>query len=163
MLSLPYGGDMTQTSDTSEGTKGQRLTVERMLMLWRGISQWQMPFGEEYLKQKYGWDYEFSQLAILEYRKFAYLALASDSEVTPSVAVDEVWHVHILHTAAYQRFAQACGAMLHHSPGMPNEAASFNSQYLETLERYRDVFGQEPPANIWPCKEHQAAGSPTAV
>ena len=141
---------MGQANDTSGGTKNGDISHERLLSLWRTISLWELPFGEEYLKQKYGWDYEYSRLLIQEYKKFAYLALTGDSEITPSVAIDEVWHVHILHTVAYQRFAVACGAMLHHSPGMPNAIASFNGQYLFTLERYRETFSQEPPPLAWP-------------
>jgi hypothetical protein len=118
--------------------------------LWRTISGWKLPFGTDYLAYKYKWDEEFAALAIAEYRRFAFLALTGNSESTPSLSIDEVWHVHILHTADYQRFGNACGRTLHHSPGMPSQAPTFDLQYEETLRRYKERFGREAPALVWP-------------
>lgn len=132
---------------------GVRLGRDKALHLWQTIEQYKMPFGPEYLNYKLRWNTEYGSEAIAEYKKFAFLALLSNSEITPSENVDEVWHYHILHTADYAAFAQRCGEFLHHSPGMPSGRPRFNKQYLNTHRLYEEVFGSEPPSEIWPLKK----------
>ena len=50
------------------------------------------------------WTKAFTELAILEYRKFMYLAATSDFMVSPSEIVDTVWHQHLIFTQSYQEF-----------------------------------------------------------
>jgi hypothetical protein len=89
-----------------------------------------------------------------EYRKFLALHLAyPEMDVVPCEIVDEMWHAHILDTAAYRDDCQAIfGRFLDHFPyfGMRGEddAEALNDAYVETLDRYRDAFG-EPPAGTW--------------
>jgi hypothetical protein len=40
-----------------------------------------------------GWSRPFALRAIEEYRKFVFLALVADHQVTPSDQVDQVWHL----------------------------------------------------------------------
>ena len=47
------------------------------------------------LQQKTGWSKDFSLGAIDEYKRFIYLTAVSKSALTPSVIVDEVWHLHL--------------------------------------------------------------------
>ncbi|KAF1029384.1 MAG: hypothetical protein GAK40_00523 [Burkholderia plantarii] len=64
------------------------------------------------------------------------------------------WHLHLQYTHEYWHTfcATVLGAPLHHFPGDGNalEAARYDADYARTLERYRHVFGEAPPAAIWP-------------
>lgn len=92
--------------------------------------------------------------AILEYLRFTYLAWTSPTGSTPSMAVDEVWHAHLLFTRSYETFClDTRGQLLHHEPGEGVvDEAHFRDAYRATLDRYRAEFG-EPPVRWWPCPE----------
>lgn len=93
-----------------------------------------------------------------EYRKFLALHLAfPDAVIVPCKIVDEIWHQHILDTAAYRRDCDAIfGRFLDHYPyfGMRDEAEAqeLSDAYGDTLALYRDAFG-EPPAETWISKD----------
>ena len=120
------------------------------------IERFDLPFGVEYLKYKLGWDPRYAEKAIKEYRRFLRLAYNSPTEITPSEPVDEVWHIHILHTKSYAQLAEQCGKMLHHNPGMPNQAAKWNAQYALTLTQYEATFGEVAPVSHWPVQPSRA-------
>lgn len=44
------------------------------------------------------WTINFAAAAILEYKKFMYLAAVSGAMVSPSEIVDVVWHQHLVYT-----------------------------------------------------------------
>jgi len=103
-----------------------------------------------------GHGYTEPQLDVMEdeYRKFLALHLAyPDADVVPCKLVDEIWHQHILDTAAYREDCDAIfGRFLDHFPyfGMRDEqdAQALEDAYADTIDRYRDAFG-EPPADSW--------------
>lgn len=55
------------------------------------------------------WTEAFTELAILEYKKFMYLAATSEMMVSPSEIVDTVWHQHLIFTQSYQSFCALIG------------------------------------------------------
>lgn len=89
-----------------------------------------------------------------EYRKFLAMQLAdSDAAIVPCKLVDDIWHQHILDTAAYREDCDAIfGRFLDHYPyfGMRgnDDAQALQDAYADTLERYRNAFG-EPPPGTW--------------
>ena len=89
-----------------------------------------------------------------EYRKFLALHLLyPDMDVVPCKLVDDIWHQHILDTAAYREDCDAIyGRFLDHFPyfGMRDEqdAQALEDAYEDTIVRYREAFG-EPPADSW--------------
>lgn len=89
--------------------------------------------------------------ALLEYLRFTYLARTTPGGATPSKAVDEIWHTHLLFTRSYADFCLAAfGTHLHHEPGEGGaDEDRLRNAYLRTLERYAAEFG-EPPARWWP-------------
>ena len=97
---------------------------------------------------------EYVDLMEAEYRKFLVLHLLHpEAEIVPCKLVDEIWHRHILDTAAYRVDCEAIfGGFLDHFPyfGMrgDQDAADLRSAYDETLERYEEAFG-EPAAEAW--------------
>jgi hypothetical protein len=101
-----------------------------------------------------GLDQERIDLMEREYRKFLGLQLMHPEAVlVPCKLVDEMWHRHILDTAAYrQDCATIFGRFLDHYPyfGMRSEveAQELIDAYAQTLDLYRAAFG-EPPADSW--------------
>lgn len=104
------------------------------------------------LAREQAWSAGEAAQAIVEYRRFCFVARVAGHEATPSEEVDAVWHLHLLHTRDYwQHFCpQALGAELHHGPTRGAvDAARFREQYAMTLQAYERYFGP-PPARWWP-------------
>lgn len=106
------------------------------------------------LERGQGWDRQQALAAILEYRRFVYLALRAGHPVTPSQTVDEVWHLHLTYTRDYwdSFCADVLGQALHHGPtkGGSREDLRFWQQYAQTLESYERLFGVKPSPPFWP-------------
>lgn len=89
-----------------------------------------------------------------EYRRFLALHLAyPEDDIVPCKIVDEMWHRHILDTAAYREDCDAIfGRFLDHFPyfGLrgPEDEQALHDAYALTLDLYEDAFG-EPPAGTW--------------
>lgn len=127
-----------------------KITPEEGALLWKKIQSIDLGFGARYLQYKHGWDIMFGERALEEYRRFIFLTHISRTEITPSECIDEVWHIHILHTKPYAEFSKTCGRFIHHNPGMPDEKVRWDGQYRQTLEMYKRVFGDVPPRQFWP-------------
>lgn len=103
------------------------------------------------------WTDDYTRGVVDEYKRFAFLAVVAGHPVTPSDAVDQAWHLHLVYTRSY--WDDFCGEVLkqplHHGPtrGGSAESAKYHDWYAKTLESYRRVFGQEPPADIWPAPD----------
>jgi hypothetical protein len=101
-----------------------------------------------------GLSYDEIALMETEYRKFLALHLMHpEADIVPCKIVDEMWHRHILDTAAYRVDCDSIfGRFLDHFPyfGMrgDEDAQALNDAYADTLDRYREAFG-EPPADTW--------------
>ncbi len=119
------------------------------------------------IAKKHDWKNNFAARALSEYKKFVYLGLISDFQVTPSKVIDVVWHEHLLFSKAYRDF---CNEVIHqpfdHHPEllpMEDQTGRFSAQYLDTIELYKKEFDIEPPADIWGDtkfdKEQQKKGS----
>ncbi|WP_255987385.1 TIGR04222 domain-containing membrane protein [Chitinolyticbacter albus] len=107
------------------------------------------------LAEQQGWPYAEAMAALDEYRRFVLLAATSDKELAPSVRVDAVWHLHLLHTHDYwEHFCpNVLGRTLHHRPYQPEEIPRLGYRpYSTTLQRYREAFDSEPPSDIWPAR-----------
>ena len=99
------------------------------------------------------WTKEFSFEALEEYKKFIYLLCRCNHPVTPSVEVDQVWHLHLLYTRDYwDEFVPKLTKIPHHGPteGGPEEARKFLEYYENTLSSYQKFFDAVPPPEIWP-------------
>lgn len=110
------------------------------------------PFSAR-LRHTTGWSAAHTQRVLVEYRRFLYLAVRRRGRVCPSGAVDEAWHAHLLDTPRY--FGAFCpqvlGTTLHHVPDRGSGTRDDARQYRATLRAYRWVFGEVPPADIWPA------------
>ncbi len=96
------------------------------------------------------WTEEFTNQAILEYKKFMYLAVISDSMVSPSKTIDIVWHQHLIFTQSYQEFCSILGKQIQHIPSTHHKSdfEKFRQAKERTANYYQDVFGQRPES-IW--------------
>lgn len=115
---------------------------------------------EQALAEEQGWSPGFAEAVSREYRRFLYLAAASDEPVTPSIAVDKAWHLHLTYTRHYWDVLcrDILGKPLHHEPGLggADEDGRFQRQYEATLMLYAATFGFAPPPEIWPWREPSA-------
>jgi len=127
--------------------------------LWAALSAMRLPPAGDQpsfvaaLQEATGWTPPFAERAVGEYRRFLFLAATSSRELTPSRAVDEVWHLH-LETPHYEE--ELCGRILgrplRHLPGSgkQEDEARFQRQYAATLRLYEDLFADPPPRDVWP-------------
>jgi len=115
-----------------------------------------LPFSLRLARQN-GWSRHYAGRVIVEYKNFCYLALTAGHQVSPSDAVDQAWHLHLIYTRSY--WDDFCGQVLrrsfHHNPsrGGAEERDKFRGLYAETLISYRRIFGVLPPDDIWPAVE----------
>src|SRR5262245_23910605 len=113
------------------------------------------------LAKENGWSKAFTERVIEEYRRFVVLAMTVDHPVSPSEAVDEAWHLHLLYTGSYwQRICKAVlGRPYHHGPtrGGAKEQAKFDDWYSRTLNSYQETFKSQPPRDIWPAPSERFA------
>lgn len=105
-----------------------------------------------HLMRNQGWTLDYAQRAIIEYKKFAFLTVVVNHQVTPSDQVDQVWHTHLIFTQSYwEEFCpKVLKKTLHHHPtrGGRAERAKFHHLYAQTIASYRQFFGS-PPVDIW--------------
>jgi uncharacterized protein (TIGR04222 family) len=115
-----------------------------------------LPFSARMARDN-GWSEEFARRVCDEYKKFVFLAMEAGHPVTPSDEVDQAWHQHLTYTRSYwdEMCGEILGKPLHHGPtrGGSAEGQKFRSWYCQTLESYREFFGEEPPRDIWPPSE----------
>lgn len=104
------------------------------------------------------WSKNFTSKAILEYKKFMYLAATQQKMVSPSEIVDIVWHQHLLFSHSYQKFCEILGKQIQHIPSTHHkkEFSKFKAAKDDTEKTYHDNFG-ELPADIW--KQNSMYGS----
>jgi len=69
-----------------------------------------LPFAAR-LAREHGWSRPHAERVIREYKRYAFLAMQSDSPVCPSEDVDAAWHLHLTYTKSYwKRFCGKCSA-----------------------------------------------------
>lgn len=110
------------------------------------------------------WSVFYAERVVEEYRRFLFLVHKSQVTLSPSDAVDQAWHLHMIYSRSY--WDDLCGQILkkplHHDPidGGGKDRDTFIQQYEQTLSIYRDTFKEEAPADIWPNSSVRFADSP---
>ena len=102
------------------------------------------------LAKENNWTRNFTNEAIIEYKKFMYLAATASAMVSPSEIVDIVWHQHLIYTKSYKKFCLLLGKKIEHIPSTHDraEAAKFREAKERTTQLYEQNFGEQP-AHIW--------------
>lgn len=122
-----------------------------------------LPFSKRLARENH-WSLTYTQQVIEEYKKFLFLAIVANHPVTPSDAIDQVWHLHLTYTHSYwnELCAQVLQKPLHHHPtrGGVQQRERFWHCYCQTLESYEKFFGDRAPNQIWaaPTTRFQQAG-----
>jgi hypothetical protein len=102
-----------------------------------------------------------------EYLRFLYLATVSPDTLTPSIAVDQAWHLHLCYTRSYWHHLcrDTIGRDLHHGPtrGGARENHRYHESYERTLRLYAEEYGTAPPADIWPSASLRFAADASPV
>jgi uncharacterized protein (TIGR04222 family) len=132
---------------------------ERQKELWQRILQFEIddPIASvkysDKLAHHNGWSKEYTKRVIEEYKRFIFLCCVLPNGASPSKPIDEAWHLHLTYTHNYwKKFCeQTLGKEIHHYPskGGIEEDQRHKYWYDTTLEAYRNLFGKEPPADIW--------------
>jgi len=95
---------------------------------------------------------------IVEYKKFLVMAYLSDSMISPSEQVDQVWHLHMTYT---QHYRATCQTLLEKdfkhapSPGGSSEGKRFEGIYQDTLDFYQEVFLVSAPEDVWESQKQR--------
>lgn len=134
--------------------------------LWQRLEQHDFGTGDcalsfaRRLAREHDWSIAQADAAILEYKRFCFLAVVAGHPVTPPDAIDEVWHQHLTYSRDYwTRFCpQVLGRDLHHEPtrGGRDQGRLHQRQYADTLASYQHWFGP-PPQDWWPDAQTQAS------
>ena len=137
-------------------------------VVWKKIASLEFDFDNaslsfsKRLARENRWPHWFALNVIEEYRKFLYLLERAQHPVTPSVEVDQAWHLHLIYSEFYwEDFAEGMPIKPHHGPtrGGNKEDEKFIDWYSKTLESYENIFEQKPPIHIWPSKEERFRAS----
>ena len=96
------------------------------------------------------WTADFTEKAIVEYKKFMYLAAVSDVMVSPSEIIDIVWHQHLIFTQSYADFCSVLGKNIQHVPSTHNreDFEKFRLAKERTKKFYTETFGSQP-SRLW--------------
>lgn len=140
-------------------------TAENMsgaqFLLWEKILAWDLSRVKLFLINRESFDPELVEEMETEYKKFLFLRIVHPDERLPmSKDVDEMWHIHVLHTRNYAAFCEEIGEgrFIHHGPTISeDENWSLMPDYLNgTLVRYTEYFGH-PSEKFWKTiSEHGA-------
>lgn len=106
------------------------------------------------LARENNWTRNFTKGAVLEYKKFMYLAADYDLMVSPSPIVDIVWHQHLIFTQSYQEFCNLLGKQIQHIPSTHHKTdfEKFRQAGERTARLYEENFGLQPRA-FWECED----------
>jgi hypothetical protein len=94
------------------------------------------------------WSRTYTVSVIWEYHRF--IMLAQKYSVAPSYEIDQVWHLHMLHTKDYINSCKIYGEFVHHNPTSSEEKrVRTRDPYEDTKIFYMRMFGENPPEDIW--------------
>ncbi|CAA0150099.1 conserved membrane hypothetical protein [Tenacibaculum maritimum] len=131
--------------------------------LWKKVKKFELEkVYEEYgfltrLSLENGWTIRFTEDAVLEYKKFMFLAAVSNEMVSPSDIVDTVWHLHLTFSKSYDMLCEILGKKIYHIPattGKRSEKKSLEKAKEDTLKVYEEYFGTRNEM-IWEMKEFE--------
>jgi len=96
-----------------------------------------------------------------EIKRFLVLSVINSStKYVMSGPMDELWHSFILFTKKYHDFCYlVAGHYIHHAPSIPSDKPNDFGGYLQLLQDYKVLFGEEPPSQYWPRLEKKSSNS----
>lgn len=138
----------------------QALTIDQGLReQLRGLRIGRPGTETDFLKRlaaENGWSRNYARRVLHEYRRFLILATREVGAVMPSDAVEQAWHLHMLHPHSY--WDELCDDILGHKLHQtPDDGDQAMTRYQHTLTEYRRTFGYAAPDDIWPPAEERLA------
>lgn len=95
-----------------------------------------------------------AEMAFHSFKQFIAIKAFCQSEVTPSVELDRIWHIFLIYTKHYRGFCnEYFGNFIDHSP---TDHASHAEQYLATRDLATTIFGRLDE-KYWPNSRGAAA------
>ena len=96
-----------------------------------------------------------------EIKRFLALSVINSStKYVMSGPMDELWHSFILFTKKYHDFCYlVAGHYIHHAPSIPSDKPNDFGGYMQLLQDYKVLFGEEPPSQYWPRLEKKSSNS----
>ena len=93
-----------------------------------------------------------------EIKRFLALSVINSStKYVMSGPMDELWHSFILFTKKYHDFCYlVAGHYIHHAPSIPSDKPNDFGGYMQLLQDYRVLFGEEPPTQYWPRPQKES-------
>jgi hypothetical protein len=102
------------------------------------------------------WEEDDAKFAINQYRQYLYLTRKYDTHISPTVAIDAVWHNHILDTRKYVEDCQIIfGHYLHHYPYFGSRDEEDRRQLDIAFENTKTLFQKEFNIDITSVKNIQ--------
>ena len=94
-----------------------------------------------------------------EIKRFLALSVINSStKYVLSGPMDELWHSFILFTKKYHEFCYlVAGHYIHHVPSVPSDKPNDFGGYMQLLQDYKVLFGEEPPTQYWPLPQKESA------
>lgn len=131
-----------ETASIPESLKANSRTLEV-------LNEWDLGRVQDYVQKENSFGVDPAK-AVVEYRRFIFMALSAQHPCVPSRAVDEVWHAHLLHSRDYLAFCKAIGRdYIHHEPALPGEKANLIPHFEQTTAFYEKCFGEKPDQTVW--------------
>ena len=142
--------DFLMTSEIEESRTKHKYRLSVLEQALETAESWDFSLVEKYLKHRR--DMSPERIALVRKDYVRYMALiASGVQGFVCHAVDEFWHVHILHTQDYMKFCLALTgkSFIHHVPAATEEERNaLGKNYLAFIGKYREHFG-EPNREVW--------------
>lgn len=119
------------------------------------IKGYQFPISlKEQLMRQNRWTANFTAKALEEYLRFIHLTIISEKSLKPSQIIDSIWKIHFtLDQDCWKQIITFLPEDLSRYPHPYKYAASYQhlykQKYQETLQLYRQEFGEEPSNIIW--------------
>jgi len=97
----------------------------------------------------YNWETEYVTRVAEEYVKFMIIRF-NKSDASPSMAIDNFWHQHILNTKHYAKFCNVCfNRFIHHRPEDAVDQEAQRRRLENTLSEYKQLYAVYYPPIIW--------------
>jgi hypothetical protein len=115
------------------------------------LPNWDLKSIKEFMMYKHNWNETRVDLAIEEYRKFAFLAKFkhADDYTAPPGDVDDIWHEHILSTKKYSNDTEKYfGYYFHHGPSNIDKIESYDFKKYKLM--YNRYFDNDEFMNMFP-------------
>jgi hypothetical protein len=116
-----------------------------------------MAFPMEKVLKRYQKDQDLPWDVVLEHERelkrfLALMAINEDKIIGMQGATDELWHTFITFTRDYHDFSLlVAGYYIHHTPAAEGDDPNRGREHYQAFwDEYIAVFGEEPPAHLWP-------------